>query len=431
MYTPATSPIPDLELSDPHLNYPAVAVLRHAIPAFMRSIGFHKPRLVHGERLVNAYRSFQGGSSRLILGFRHAYGDDPQALIYGIHYSLPREGRRLGLPLKSMAHAHFIYSADVPLWSGSLVRWVLPRSGAVPVKHVHIDSKGLNRIRRIVVDGAYPLALAPEGHVTHRSDHVGELETGTARFGFWCCEDLARQNRTESVVILPIDIHYHYAPNGDKELSHLIKKMEKILAIRRPTAQGNTERLRTIITLLSSQLAELYPQNGSKDLVTAMYDAAAGILGLEPKTETVVERTFRIRQAAWDRMVRSDLSDLHPFRRLLANRRAGEAWYAMRHLESAQILVQLDILKLPDNTDTDTLCEYATNLYDFIQRLLGGTLRNRPTIPRKIPILHIGEPILVDSYLDLWKTDKKAALQKVTGEIRSAFEQGGKECKNV
>lgn len=431
MYTPATSPIPDLELTDPYLKHPAVPVLRHAIPAFMRSLGFHKPRLVHGNRLVDAYRSFQDGSSRLILGFRHAYGDDPQALIYGIHYSLPREARRLGTPLKRMAHAHFVYGAEVPLWSGSLVRWVLPRSGAVPVNHVHLDSRGLNRIRRITVDGAYPLALAPEGHVTHRSDQVAELETGTARFGFWCCEDLARQGRTESVTILPVDIRYHYGPKGDKELSKVLKKMETILDIRTPKATGNTDRLRTLITVLSTQLAELYPQNASKDLITAMLDAAAGILGLEPKTETVMDRTYRIRQAAWDRLVRNDLSALHPFRRLLANRRAGEAWYAMRHLETAQVVLHLDILRLPDSTDTDTLCEYAANLYDFIQRLLGGTLRNRAKPPRKTPVLVIGEPILVDSYLDMWKTDKKAALQEVTGQIRSAFELGGKEFKNV
>ena len=159
---------------------------------YVRALKFREPVMIRPERMVNAYRQFQEKKIRLIVGFRHAYGDDPQLMAYTFHHVLPRAARKIGKPLKGITHAHFIYGAEVPMWSGRFVRWVLPKAGAVPIDHIRMDSKGMNRIRKMISDGAYPLALAPEGHVTYGSERIVELETGTARFGFWCIEDLEK-----------------------------------------------------------------------------------------------------------------------------------------------------------------------------------------------------------------------------------------------
>ncbi len=435
MYTPAVSPIDDLILKDPYLNHPAVRILRPFIPLYMRALGLREPILLHGERMIEAYRRFQNKSSRLIIGFRHAYGDDAQVMIYTLHASLPRLNRASGRPLKSLIHAHFIHGSEVPLWSGPLVRWALPRGGAVPVNHVHMDAKGMNRIRSILSAGTYPLALAPEGHVTHASDRIAELETGTARFAFWCIEDLAKSGRSEKVEILPVSLHYRYGKKIHAQMDRLLREMEKQLDLnvgkserRQRGPEVWRKRLRLIAGAVYQHLEELY--DGRTDYLEAMLERASAILGLPQKEETLMQRTYRIRQAAWDALVRNDLPNMNPFRRLLANRKAGEAWYAMRHLESAQIILHTDLKTVDENATLEQCAELAANLYDLIQRLMGGTLGNRSTTLGKTAVVIPAEPIIVNDYLELYGTDKRTALQKVTDDLRERFKTCIEEYKN-
>ena len=437
MYSPVTSPIPALPVPESKISYPVISFFRCIMQFYARAIRFREPVMLHPERMIDAWHAFNDGKARMILGFRHAYGDDPQLMAYAIHHTLPRYARKCGRPFRAMTHAHFVYGVEVPYWSGPFVGWLLPRGGAVPVNHVHMDSKGMNRIRKTVAEGRYPLALAPEGHVTYVSEKVAELETGTARFGFWCMEDLEREReragRTERVIILPVSQHYRYAPGAIKPLSRLIAGMERDCGLL--PAQGQramveiAARLRALGQAILAECAAFYSEilgkeTGAKqtDLLEASLDTAERFFNLPRGVGEPIARLYKIRTAGWDRIFRSDLDGMTPLRRELAARETGEAWYAMRHMESSEMLLHIDFCAVPDNAGLEAYIEIANNFFDCIGRLKGGTLKNRANIFDKYAVLVPGEPIVIDDYRELYRSDKKAALQKATDDLAARFQ---------
>lgn len=401
---------------------------------YARSLKFREPVMLHPERMVDAYRQFTQKKIRLIVGFRHAYGDDPQLMVYCIHHVLPKAAKKAGTPLRGITHAHFIYGVEVPLWSGKFVGWLLPKAGAVPIDHIHMDSKGMNRIRKIISDGEYPIALAPEGHVTYGSERVVELEPGTARFGFWCIDDLARAGRDEQVVFLPVSTHYRYGKGIERKLSRFIAGMERECGIE-PEEGNVAARLRAVGSAILSHLAAFYSELGGKetgslqsDILEAALAAAERILSLVPAADDKpITRLYRIRSTGWDRIYRGDLSGMTPLRLSMAGRETGEAWYAMRHMETVELLSYVDLALVPDGLSIEQYVETANNFYDFLGRLRGGTLRNRANEFNKYAVIVPGEPIVMNGYSDLYKTDKKAALQKATDDMHRAYERCIKE----
>ena len=159
-----------------------LALLRVLGPLYMKAaLRLDGLELRGAEKLVSAWKDFQDGRARLILAFRHPYGDEPQLFSYLFDLIVPREARRLGTALRRRTHARFVHGYEVPLWSGPFVRWLLPRIGAVPVYHARHDSASVTRIRTIAKEDDFPLALAPEGQVSYRSETLPRMENGTAR----------------------------------------------------------------------------------------------------------------------------------------------------------------------------------------------------------------------------------------------------------
>ena len=226
MYKPQVAPVPFINMPPPRLNYPLMKLIRLIIKPYMRSLTFYDPEILFPERFVKAYKKCTDKKIRLILAFRHAYGDDSQLMAALMHYSLPRYAKKLRISLPKFTHAHFIYGAEVPMWSDAFVRWLLPQVGAIAVDHTRLKSDDMKRIRTVLSEGVFPLALAPEGNVTFASEKVASLETGTARFGFWCIEDLLKQNRDEEVWILPISSFYRYDKKAIKDVQAIISVIE-------------------------------------------------------------------------------------------------------------------------------------------------------------------------------------------------------------
>lgn len=121
MYKPQASALSFIQMPPPRLNYPIMKLIRLIIKPYMRSLTFYDPEILFPERFVKAYKKCTDKKIRLILAFRHAYGDDPQLMAALMHYSLPRYAKKIGIALPKFTHAHFIYGAEVPMWSDASV----------------------------------------------------------------------------------------------------------------------------------------------------------------------------------------------------------------------------------------------------------------------------------------------------------------------
>jgi hypothetical protein len=427
------------------------ALLRIAGPAYARlALRLRSTDFVHGERLVEAFRDFQEGRSRLILAFRHPYGDEAQLFTLAFDLRLAIEARKIGRPLPRRPHATFVHGYEVPFWSGPLVRWLLPRVGALPVYHVRYVGESVRRLRRALVDGEFPVALAPEGQVSYRSETVPRLEQGTARFAFWCAEDLAKAGRVEKVVVLPLSVHVRHEESDASSLGALLGGIERGCALD-PGPRGGevgrialAERMEMIDERLISLAEDYYglsrraARGGKSSLDPTVREArrsaligealrrGEGTLGIEPEGDPI-SRVYRIRQAGWDRIYpEASAGTASPLERRLADRMAGEAWYAMRHMEFVDLFYYLDAAytartEAGGTPSFDRLVECGYSLADLASRLTGGDISHRPNVLAKRATIVVAPPLELGSRLDGYRKDSRGTLERATADLEALF----------
>jgi hypothetical protein len=412
-------------------------LLRAISPLYFRVLlGFRSLEFFHAERMVRAFRDFFDGKSRLIVAFRHPYGDEAQLMAYVIGERLDREAVKLGIRFPKKPHAHFIHGYEVPLWAGAFERWVLPRVGAVPVYHAKFDAPSMKRIRRIMKDGAYPLALAPEGQVSYTSEGLPRIEQGAVRIGLWCAEDLAKEQRTESVIILPVSIHHRWPEAAERKLERLVALTERRCGVIRRTGSDVFDRLSAIADRMLELMEQYYaryrpsaPSDGasrSERLTTAIETAlrtAEQTLNITQDGDTI-RRVYKIRQTCWDRIYRADIEDLEalsPVERGMADRLAGEGWLASRHMELVDIAYYLDFDRLKRDDPRELQIETAQNYYDLSSRLSGGNSSDRIMIPGKKAVVIIGESVVVSRSMGRHDTERKGIIDSLTEELRRSY----------
>ncbi len=386
----------------------------------------------------------------MILAFRHPYGDEPQVFSFLFDVLLKRRARRAGISLSGHPHARFIHGYEVALWGGSLIRWLLPRIGAVPVYHVRADSAGIKNIRSIIRSGPYPIALAPEGQVSYRSETVPRLETGSAQMGFWCAEELEKERRKEGVCLLPLSVHHRFDPRDEKKIVKIIRAMERMCGLDAPDQSSIPlqRRLEALDAKALSMTEDFYDRTYGKRAEAegrdARWDSLRKIALLEgeralgiaahPQADEI-QRVYRLRQECWDRIYSLDPArKIGALERSFADRRAGEAWFAMRHMEFVDISYYLDSEYLGESFGAgpsfDRIAETAINLHDLIARFAGGNISNRSSALRKKAVIVAGNAIDIRGRLDAYKENRKQAVDDVTAEMKRVFLECAKSMKN-
>jgi len=451
-------------LATPSVRPGALALIDTVGPVYarlalkVRSLGF-----VGGQHFVEALREFYDGKARLIVAFRHPYGDEPQVVMHAVHHGLPRYARRRGTPLSSRPHCLFLHGYEVPLWSGGVVRWILPRSGSLPVYHVRKDTAGLRAIRSALRDGPHPLALAPEGQVSYRSETLPRMERGTLQLAFWCAQELQEAGRRERVLVLPVSVHNRYQEADIGALERLARRLEAQAglgegplapALQPPPGRhvGPAERrralglrLRRIDAALLSIAESFYGlrppraveeteaslvahrESRRKAVLEEALRRGEGLLGI-PAQGDMISRVYQIRHEGWSRIFPEvDLGRLSPLERRLADRRAGEAWYAMRHMETVDLGFYLDTDYLEDglraggSPSIGRLVETAYSLADLGTRLIGGAISDRPNpVPRKV-IMVARPPICISERLAQYRGDRRGTLAGAEAELARAY----------
>jgi hypothetical protein len=442
-------------LAEPSLKPGVIALFRLISPLYLHGLlGFRSVELRHAERLVEAYRAFFSGEARLIIAFRHPYGDEAQLMAYVIGRLLAGEAASRGVRYPRPPHAHFVHGYEVPLWGGAFERWLLPRAGAVPVHHALLDRKSIERIRALMRDGDFPLALAPEGQVSYTSEGLPRLEPGAAYICAWCAEDLAAAGRTERIVILPLSVHHRWDVASEAALDRLIGRIEKRCGaapgIARAADGGSGEaggdaknvvrfrRLNAIADAVLEAAERHYgrycglapPKPGAAArsarlaaLREAALESAERALRLAPEGDAIA-RVYRIRHACWDRIYRADLPDLKALpslARSLADRAAGEAWYASRHMELVDLAFYLDFDRLKASDPLSLFIETAQNYYDLISRLEGGNISNRVSLRRKDAEVIVGEPLDAGTILAAAGEGRKESVARLSARLEKAF----------
>ncbi len=452
---------PPLEFIPPAFDPWVWRCTKTILPLWLRwHHGLHPISVEGGEQAAQLYHQFQTGQIRLILAFRHPTTEDPLCLTHVLAHHVPQLARQQGIPLSDQVHAHFVYDRGVPLWAGSLAQWGLPRLGATPICRGKRDQQGLRTVRDLLVNGRFPLALAPEGTINGHNHILNPLEPGTAQMGFWCVEDLRKAGRDLQVMILPIGVQYHYVQDPWPRLSQLLDQLERECGLSDPerhsafpdpisTAQHRVLRIgERVISMLEGFYHQFYhpllPQASLQpagpgtrltqaDLVERigrLLDTALQVaeihFGLHAKAD-LVERRHQVEQAGWQRIYREDLPQrqaLSPLERGLADRIAHEAHLHLWHMQWMETFVATAGCPVDHRSSVEWLAEISLRLWNGISRLRGrAPMAQPPSLGSRWAQIRFGDPLWVSEREQEYRADRRGSVARLTQDLQHSLQK--------
>lgn len=406
------------------------------LPAGIRQI-----ETLNVETLVNLYAQFQQGKIRFLMAFRHCEVDDPICGMYLLAKALPSVARKQGISLQLPINTHFMYDCGMPIWAGAWLGKLFSRWGGIPVhRGKSLDLISIKTARDILINGKYPLVVAPEGATNGHSEIVSPLEPGVAQLSFWCANDLAKANRQEKVVIVPIGIQYHYIQPQWKRLDRLLSQLEVDcgLLVQEHNGQKKEEfyyqRLFKLGEYLLTEMEEFYrrfyhctipkfdnsnPERNItlrlKSLLNIALEVGETYFGLKPNG-TIIERCRRLEEAGWTYIYREDIADvktLSPLHHGLGNWVAQEADLRMKHMRLVESFVVVTGNYLQAKPSFDRFAETALILFDVVARIKGKKMPRRPRLGWKKGRVTIGEVISVSDRYPVYQQSRQSAKQEV------------------
>jgi hypothetical protein len=310
----------------------------------------------------------------------------------------------------------------------------MPNLGCMPIHHSKMDKPGMERIFRAIIDGPYPVSLAPEGGVSFTTDSVPRLEPGTIRIGFSAAEQLAKKNKNCPVEILPISIHFRFGNWGSMTMEILLRKVEKACGLFRRSNRNFSfaERVKKcrdhILEVNESRFrikndSSLSFNERLEKIISVSLETAERIMNLKSDGDFFY-RINRLRQLYWDQIFLPEVESLEGMtliERGVLDLRAGEAWYAGRYQELADLCWFFRGPIPEEDAAIHIKIEFVQNLWDFANRTMGGAFYNRVSIfPRKV-LIQAAPVINLSERLTHYKENKKEAIAKGLSDLEKAF----------
>jgi 1-acyl-sn-glycerol-3-phosphate acyltransferase len=434
---------PDIKLPEPRVSHWLIPFLRPLSKIYLFFMYGTAKIVLQGDTvLFDVFNRALAGQSRCITAFRHSNGGEPQLLSWFFLFRLKALAAKKGIRFARRPHAVFIYGYEVARWGGWIARLVMPQLGAMPVHHAKMDNKSMDRIYNAIIDGPYPIALAPEGQVSYTTDAVPRLESGVIRIGFRAAQKVKEKSGCP-VEILPVSFHFRYSASGKLGMESLLRKIEKITglpdkSVEKLTFTERLERCRNYILELNETRYQIkHDSSLSFDerldrVINSALETAERMLGLKSEGE-LYSRMYRLRQICWDRIVlpgTDSLDKMSRARRGMLDLRAGEAWYIGRHQEIVDFSSYFHSQLPGKDTDLHNKIEYVQNLWDFANRSMGGAIADRINIaPQKI-IIRFAPPVNISGRLQQYYEDKKTAIAQAMSDLEKAYLDNIREVNN-
>ncbi len=457
---------PKLDFIPPSFNPFLIRFIHWALPILQRfrlqywlPAGISQIETINVETLVNLYHQFQIGKIRLILAFRHCEVDDPLSGLYLFSRAIPKIARQQNINLQAPIHSHFMYDRGMTIWAGNWLGWLFAQMGGIPIhRGKTLDLQAIKKTRELLINGKFPLTVAPEGATNGHSEIVSSLEPGVAQLAFWCVENLAKANRMETVIVLPINIQYHYINPQWSKLDWLLNKLEADCGLPKQVINiENTEELKKIFysrllrlgEYLLSEMEQFYrvfyhrqlphlPQDSinSEENLTARLQNLLDIslevgeeyFGLKKKGN-IIERCRRLEEAGWNYIYRENatkLKKLSPVKRGLVDWIAAEADLRMLHMRLGESFVAVKGTYIQDKPCFERFAETSLILFDAITRIKGTKNPRRPRLGWRKSTVTIGKPISVSERARAYQENRqgaKQAISQLTQDLETALKE--------
>jgi len=439
LYKPYKKPVinafADVNVPEPKISKLIIFIVTVLSKTYLFILfGFAKIILRSDDILIETFKSALEKKSRVIIAFRHPDGREPQLLTWFFLFRLKKLAARKKIKFPVRPHAIFVYGYEVARWAGAVARYIMPNIGALPIHHTKLDSKGMNRLYSAIINGPYPLALAPEGQVSYSTDSVPRLETGIIRIGFQAADKLAEKNEDSPVLILPLSIHFRYGKHEISEMEKLLKKTEKICGLynkenKKLSLSQRLGRCREYILKINEKRyginidESLSFEERLEKVVNAALFTAEKMLGIKSEGD-FFSRLYKVRHECWDRIFVPEIKNLEkidPVKRSVMDLKAGEAWHIARHQELADFGWYFYHCIPDDISALHKKIEYVQNLWDFANRTMGGALSSRVNIKPAKVIIKATPVINLSESLSQYKTERKKTIAEEISKLEKAY----------
>ena len=476
-----------LDFLAPRLDGRVLALSRRLLPWYLRrQCAITSIEVRHLDRLVSAMDRFQAGDSRLLLAFRHPSVDDPACLAHLIWRDLPREGRRLRRRWRPRPHFQFLYDRGIPLWAGPRIGWLLQRLGGCSIQRGKLDSAALRTARQLLLDGPYPLAVAPEGATNGHNERISALEPGVAQLAFWTADDLAKAQRPEAMTVLPIGVQYRFSGNAWPAIEALLGQLERECGLAAPPAPNPDPaalypRLFALAERMLTLMETFYRESYHRDLPatptatpaassTAAPNAAAPPAASEtavpagathPSTaadptapaaaatanQALAQRLGRLLETALAEVEeslaiepRGDLASRcrrleqaawdrlyltappTPLERGLADRLAEETAQRLWHMRLVESFVAVSGDYVKERPSQERFADTLLLLWDTQARILGRDPGTRPRLGPRTALISLGDAMAVTPLLEDYHQDRRRAVSRLTSDLQRQLE---------
>ena len=457
---------PKLDFISPAFNPFILRLVYWALPIFQRfrlfswlPSGISQVEVLNGETLVNLYHEFQLKKNRLIFSFRHCEVDDPLTGLHIFSRDITRIARQKNIALKTPTNCHFMYDRGMTIWAGKWLGSVFAQLGGIPVhRGKSLDLQAIKKTREILADGQFPLVVAPEGATNNHSEVISPLEPGVAQLAFWCMEDLQKANRIEKVIVLPINIQYHYINPRWSKLDCLLSKLEADCGFSKQSVETGTkksleelylQRLFKIGEYLLLEMEQFYSrfyhrqfpdlsQNSHsaeenltirlQKLLDVSLEVGEEYFGIKKKGN-IVERCRRLEEAGWNYIYREEprkFKNLSAVQRGLADWIAAEADLRMLHMRLVESFVAITATYVKEKPSFQRFAETALILFDAIARIKGNKNPRRPRLGWRKSTVTVGKPIDMSNRISTYQQNRQSAKQAVA-QLTQDLQQALKE----
>lgn len=430
-----------LDFIQPHFSKGAYRFMKTFSAPYLRLVEkVRKVKFDNVDSLVEEYKRFSEKKCRLILAFRHPTKHDPPVMVEFFTNHIKKLAKKKGIPIKGRTHVHFLYGRLMAQWAGGAAQWLFNNIGCIPVFHRKNDIEGMRTIREHLLNGQFPLALAPEGQCTYHNEQAGPMETGIFHMAQWTLDDLKKAGRDEEVVILPLSIKYDYhVSHIDTLFVHLVdlinKEMKWSFKLRENRVESCIALTEEILDFVEdhyiayhkfekSEVSDLSRTEALYARVQHLCDYVLTIpeafFNIE-KNGNFLDRILTIRERGASYMFRDDVEDFDALSDVVResyDRKAREASMILVHNELADILEYVDPTYLDRYPGENSELEYMLNLYDILNRFAGGTIGSRYHLLKDAELIS-HEPIVFKDVEG--RKEKRAQIEQLSIQLEEIF----------
>ncbi len=443
--------------------------------------GIAKIKVINPEIITELYQQFKTKKIRFIIAFRHPEVDDALSLIYLFSRVIPDTAKQKNINLKYPIHYHFIYDRGMTIWAGNWLGWLFSQGGGIPIhRGKPLDRTALKTARELIINGQFPMVIAPEGANNGHSEIVSILEPGVAQLGVWCVQDLLKENRQEKVLILPLNIQYQYINQPWCKLDQLLSELEKDSGLEVKSIIDYSDQEKVInfcyerLLILSDQMLtkmEIFyqrfyhcqiPQFSDFDLVqlkderitqrrkdakievievsredilisrlntllNIALEVAENYFKIEKKGN-IIDRCRRLEEASWNYIYREDIEDINTISALergLADWIAEEGEIRIKNMRLVESFVAVTANYIKEKPTFERFAETTLILFDVMARIKGKKTPKRPRLGNRIAILTMGNPLSVTEAFQEAKNQQiktKDLVKNLTNKLQKALE---------